>query len=87
MFSAQDDDTSILVLGEKQLFQKLEQQIQGQEIPMTSISELSDASLIKKIYQIPESELDNSTLLDSIISRMASKEYTSLSISLHGKSK
>jgi tRNA threonylcarbamoyladenosine modification (KEOPS) complex Cgi121 subunit len=80
LFSAQDGDTNILVLGEKQLFQKLHEQIDGQEVPLESISEFTDVELLKKVYQIPEEELTNSNLQDSVISRMASKEFSNISL-------
>lgn len=74
-FSAADEDTDVLLVGEENIFPTIKSSIQGDEIPMEELSVLTDVDAVKEIYQISTDELIKSSLLDSVCSRMASKEY------------
>jgi len=78
-FSTQDHDTSFIVVGEQLMFSKVGEQILGEEVGLEEISQLTDKERVKKLYQISDEELVNSTLLDSVISKMSSKDFVNVS--------
>ncbi|CAL8122308.1 unnamed protein product [Orchesella dallaii] len=74
-FGSKENDSTFILIGEKQAFVQLEHQIQGKEVPLSEVSQFSKEDTIKQMYQIPNDELQNSTLLKSIVSRISSKEF------------
>jgi len=86
IFSTQDHDTSFIVIGEQLMFSKVGEQILGEEVCLEVISQLTDKDRVKKLYQISDEELVNSTLLDSVISKMASKDFVNVSWAAKDKS-
>ncbi len=83
IFSAQDADTELFIIGEKALFTKIGEQIQGQEVPLDQLHTFTNIDLVKQVYQIGEEELNieesSNALVDAVVSRMASKEYSNIS--------
>lgn len=70
-----DNDTEFILIGDKEAFVQLENQIQGVEVPLSDVVAYSDSNAIRKLYQISDEELEGSTLHESVISRIASKEF------------
>lgn len=86
IFSTHDHDTAFIVMGEALMFSKVGEQILGEEVGLEMISQLTDKERVRKLYQVSEEELVNSTLLDSVISKMASKDFVHVSWSASDKS-
>lgn len=81
-FSSQDGDVELLVVGDKALWPKVGEHIQGEEVSLDDLPLIRDEALVKSVYGIGEEELEGegaSTLLDSVVSRMSSKEFASSS--------
>jgi len=78
-FGSKETDSEFIILGEKQAFVQLEYQIQGEEVPLSQLTNFSQPDSIQQLYQIPSEELSNSTLLKSVVSRISSKEFATLS--------
>jgi len=86
IFSTHDHDTAFLVIGEQLMFPQVRDQILGDEVGLETIGDLTDKERVKKLYQISDEELVNSTLLDSVISKMASKDFVHVSWTAGDKS-
>ena len=76
-FGVGDQDTELLVVGEEALFNSIRSSIQGEEVDLTEIKNYTDVKAVMALYQITPEELANSSLLDSVVSRMSSKDYSS----------
>ena len=51
--------------------------IQGEQVPLSRLGDFSDVEKIQKIYKINEIELQVSTLVDSIATRISVKDFVS----------
>ncbi|XP_044733288.1 EKC/KEOPS complex subunit TPRKB-like [Chrysoperla carnea] len=80
-FGIDDKDTNIIVVifcsgKNDEIVSEILNQIQGEQI--TSFpNKFADESNIKKIYKIPDNENKVSSLIDSIVSRIATKDFVS----------
>ncbi|XP_049951507.1 EKC/KEOPS complex subunit TPRKB-like [Schistocerca serialis cubense] len=77
-FGIDDKEDRILVCvlekcGEKKAEEVLEK-IQGDECPIDQLSKFTDVMLVKKTYKINDSECYSSNILDSVVSRISTKE-------------
>ncbi|OZC05563.1 kinase binding protein, partial [Onchocerca flexuosa] len=76
-FGIAEDSRNVLVgifddeNGEKMV--KVAKKIDGKPVPITNLPELVDYERIKKIYKVKESEYNNETISDAIITRIATK--------------
>lgn len=79
-FGIDDKEDCVLVcVLEKDGENKAEEvfkKIQGDECPIDRLSKFTDEMLIKKTYKISDSECNSSSILDSIVSRISTKEIT-----------
>jgi len=71
-------DTEVLIVGEEALFNTIKSSIQGEEVPLSTVKEYTDQEAVIGVYQIGREELSRSSLLDSVISRMSSKDYANM---------
>ncbi|XP_071961341.1 EKC/KEOPS complex subunit TPRKB-like [Antedon mediterranea] len=80
LFSFQNDAKYLLVVllddKENEKLGILKTRIVGDLISLENLANISDTDRIKKIYKIQEEELQCSSLVDSIVSRIATKEVT-----------
>lgn len=80
-FGIDEKDKDILVvtiIGKEDEDQtELYKKISGEEVSLASLIELTDVKLIRKIYKIGEVEANSVPLLDSIVSRIATKDFLS----------
>uniref|UniRef100_A0AAF5RVY6 TP53RK-binding protein n=1 Tax=Wuchereria bancrofti TaxID=6293 RepID=A0AAF5RVY6_WUCBA len=58
--------------GEKMV--KVAKKIDGKPVPMTMLPQLADYKRIKKLYKVKESEYNEETISDAIITRIATKD-------------
>ncbi|XP_045477597.1 EKC/KEOPS complex subunit TPRKB-like [Harmonia axyridis] len=74
-FGASDGDKDLLIVLINKINEAAEtiDFINGEEVNVNRISELTDVSLVKKNYKIGEEEFQNNDLLDSVVSRIAIK--------------
>lgn len=74
-----DENVLIVVFNEKEEEEKdlvnFKSDIEGIECDLSEIKNFTDSSLIKKIYKITDNELLVSTLANSVISRIATKDF------------
>ncbi|XP_034243608.1 EKC/KEOPS complex subunit Tprkb-like [Thrips palmi] len=52
-------------------------QVEGQVVPLTDLQNICDFNLLRKSYKISEDELKVTSLLDSIVSRIATSDFVS----------
>ncbi|XP_051976469.1 EKC/KEOPS complex subunit TPRKB [Xyrauchen texanus] len=50
--------------------------VDGQQIPVEKVSDLTDAAKIKKLYKVPLLEEKCGSLLDAVVCRMATKDVS-----------
>ncbi|CAH1972992.1 unnamed protein product [Acanthoscelides obtectus] len=77
-FGIEDSDKHILVVivnekGEDN--SKICSEIHGEELELMQLKNFSDVKAIQKVYKIHEDELSNVPLLDSVVSRIAVKDF------------
>ncbi|EFO27072.2 hypothetical protein LOAG_01411 [Loa loa] len=58
--------------GEKMV--KMAKKIDGKPVPMTILPQMADYERIKKVYRVKESEYNEETISDAIITRIATKD-------------
>lgn len=51
--------------------------VKGERIPVSRLKEFTDISAVRKTYKIDESELKVSTIVDSVVSRINTKDFAS----------
>lgn len=75
-FGIQDDDECFLLayLNEDDGI-KWHKEIEGDKVPMSELKGLSDINLIKTYYKISDSEANVIPLIDSVVSRIATKDF------------
>ncbi|KAM4037529.1 EKC/KEOPS complex subunit TPRKB isoform 2-T2 [Anomaloglossus baeobatrachus] len=78
-FGLSDSDSGVLVVltddGTEALnAQELISHVEGQQVPLTDLSELTDFTKVKKVYKITTEEEKIGSILDAIICRMSIKD-------------
>lgn len=81
-FSVGDDDDNLLVVtlgnnDEKDGDESVYNEIDGEEIELSNLKDFSDLEEIKKVYKISEKETTSVPFVDSIVSRIATKDFLS----------
>jgi len=65
----------LIIVGEEGHYQTIKNSIQGDLADMGEMRQLTDVNQVMELYQITPEELGVSSLLDSVITRMSTKEY------------
>ncbi|NXW85444.1 TPRKB protein, partial [Alopecoenas beccarii] len=78
-FGISDSDTAVLIVlvvdREKPVnLEDIASQVEGQQISLDELPQLTDTAKVKKMYKITPQEEKMSTLLDSIVCRMSTKD-------------
>lgn len=77
-FSVQEyDECFLAVYFNEESGEALHKQITGNEAPLSDLKDLNDVTAIKKYYKISDIEAKTIPLLDSIVSRIATKDFLS----------
>ncbi|XP_042871656.1 EKC/KEOPS complex subunit Tprkb-like [Penaeus japonicus] len=78
-FGLGDDDTHILAVvldnGSGEKLRQINGQIKGKEMPVAELSSLTNISKVTELYKVTDLELTVTSLVDSVVSRMACKEF------------
>lgn len=73
-FGVTDESKDVLVITVDDNESKTVSEIEGDEVDLKELEEIQDLNAIKKIYKIGPNEEKNTTLLDSVVSRIATKD-------------
>ncbi|NXC13550.1 TPRKB protein, partial [Corythaeola cristata] len=78
-FGISDSDTAVLIVlvvdREKNVnLADIASQVEGQQVPLDELPQLTDTAKVKKIYKVTPQEEKISTLLDSVVCRMSTKD-------------
>lgn len=80
-FGIHDDDKQLLVafiVNDIEDVSQVLSNIEATPLPIDKIAELADVDLIMKTYKIDKAELEVSSLLDSIVTRISTKDFVSI---------
>lgn len=77
-FGIHDKDTEIILvtinkIGEEEAI--IGEQIHGEEVQLSELHKFSDINAIKKLYKITDRESNFTSLEDSIVNRIATKDF------------
>ncbi|KAK9881229.1 hypothetical protein WA026_015343 [Henosepilachna vigintioctopunctata] len=74
-FGIGDEDTNMLIASVYEISDMPQplHVIEGDEVDIGTIQEITDLSLVKKIYKISDPEFKTNNVLDSVVSRIAIK--------------
>ncbi|NWY51258.1 TPRKB protein, partial [Chionis minor] len=78
-FGISDNDTAVLIVlvvdrGKTINLEDIISQVEGQQVPLDELPQLTDTAKVKKMYKVTPQEEKISTLLDSIVCRMSTKD-------------
>ncbi|NXJ90887.1 TPRKB protein, partial [Corythaixoides concolor] len=78
-FGISDSDTAVLIVlvvdREKNVnLADIASQVEGEQVPLDELPQLTDTAKVKKIYKVTPQEEKISTLLDSVVCRMSTKD-------------
>ncbi|PKU36330.1 ekc keops complex subunit tprkb [Limosa lapponica baueri] len=78
-FGISDSDTAVLIVlvednGKTINVEDIASQVEGQQVSLDELPQLTDTAKVKKLYKITPQEEKISTLLDSIVCRMSTKD-------------
>ncbi|CAN8005087.1 unnamed protein product [Ixodes hexagonus] len=77
-FGAHDTDTAVIVVlvddSEDKHRTKLLESLRGERVALDKLSELSDPQALRKLFRVTDKELTVGSLLDAVITRMATKD-------------
>lgn len=78
-FGISDSDTAVLIVlvvdGDKTVnLADIASQVEGQQVSLDELPQLTDTAKVKKMYKVTPQEEKISTLLDSVVCRMSTKD-------------
>ncbi|XP_014819698.1 PREDICTED: EKC/KEOPS complex subunit TPRKB [Calidris pugnax] len=78
-FGISDSDTAVLIVlvadsGKTINVEDIASQVEGQQVSLDELPQLTDTAKVKKLYKITPQEEKIGTLLDSIVCRMSTKD-------------
>ncbi|NXS99286.1 TPRKB protein, partial [Jacana jacana] len=78
-FGIADSDTAVLIVllsdsGKTVNVEDIAAQVEGQQVSLDELPQLTDTAKVKKLYKITPQEEKIGTLLDSIVCRMSTKD-------------
>ncbi|NWQ63540.1 TPRKB protein, partial [Neopipo cinnamomea] len=77
-FGISDSDTAVLIVlldSYKTVnLEDIASQVEGQQVSLDELRQLTDTARVKKIYKVTPQEEKISTLLDSVVCRMSTKD-------------
>ncbi|KAK5640921.1 hypothetical protein RI129_009468 [Pyrocoelia pectoralis] len=79
-FGIEDNEREILVVviekeGTTSNFENVLRQIDGEEVNMLQLKELTNVEEVKKVYKLSDVEFTHLSVLNSVVSRIAGKEF------------
>lgn len=80
-FGVGDNDRDIIVVTlskDEEDIENVFRQVKGEERDLGELKDLTDFNEVKEIYKIREDEAENGDLIDSIVTRIATKEFASV---------